>query len=372
MTAHSDHVTENLTIIIPTYNRYSHIARWLKYWSMQKNPPRVIIADATPAVDRDEPYIDLLTKTPMITYTQHNDQSTFWGRVLACKDLLETPFYALCADDDFITESAQIECTKFLREHPDYVGVHGWYYGYNLIPKFLGGREMAYGSLYPKHKDLLGGSVEERMKNVFLKEEGGPTIYGMFRSEELGPIWQSVADFSTNYSSFETCALGNVAIRGKVKLLPLLYSLRQMNEKSWITTNNFEQFHNDDELENLVKAWHATANLVSQSGSLDETFRVCARKHFDLSEVNAVFVSSFQQQFRKKFEKYYRQYVRLGRRHFLRPHFGLIFPDVSQEYLEAAELDVATIAEVILKSDLSVTNLAAARETFLDIVPVNS
>ncbi len=109
----------NLTIVIPTYERQSFLARQSRYWSI--HPVKLLILDgSTRPWNPDHLW---LRDRPNVEYV-HAETSIDY-RLRMSMDLVTTQYVALLSDDEFFLPSSLAACVKFLEEHRDYSSCKG-------------------------------------------------------------------------------------------------------------------------------------------------------------------------------------------------------------------------------------------------------
>ena len=204
-----------ITIIIPTYNRRKHLKRALTYWGIL--PFKIIVADGSQHVYKG-------TIPNNVDY-YHDSESDIYERINNALKQVDTPYSALCADDDFHTCNGILAAINFLDKNLDYDSAQGQY----LI--FSKGKYLTWkkGYQYADGFKIDGVKPVDRVKqatNPYMHQ-----IYSVYRTDvykklfkNLGKLPQhNVAEFH-----FAICS----AIIGKHIMLPVLYSVREYSPKS--------------------------------------------------------------------------------------------------------------------------------------------
>ncbi len=114
---------DNLTIIIPTYNRGQLLYRSLSYYS--KWNCRILVADSSDIINTG--IIDFKN----CEYLYLKDYQ-FSNKIEYCLKLVKTRFVCISCDDDFFSYNGMINAINFLQINTDYVAVHGRYSQFRL------------------------------------------------------------------------------------------------------------------------------------------------------------------------------------------------------------------------------------------------
>ncbi|TAE23155.1 MAG: TIGR00180 family glycosyltransferase [Candidatus Kapaibacterium sp.] len=106
-----------ITIITPTYNRPHYLTRHLDYYA--ETGLQVIVEDSS-----ESPLEHPLTSASHVRYNWKPNRG-FTEKFYTLIQQVETPYIALCSDDDFIIPEAIDECIAFLEQHPEYTVADG-------------------------------------------------------------------------------------------------------------------------------------------------------------------------------------------------------------------------------------------------------
>jgi glycosyltransferase domain-containing protein len=204
---------DKITIIIPTKNRHHYLQRIIDYYSTAD--VQVIVADAS-----KEKYAVNLPAN--ITYYHYPD-------VPYCKKLddvlkkIHTPYTLLCADDDFIIPSGINTCINFLVKNPDYNSAQGHYvFFYHSKNKLF----YSPGYLSTIDCDFNEDSALDRIKKF--NNVGIQFYYCVHKTETLKEIFSVCNEKFSNLNFVELLMGMTTVIRGKHKVLPVFYSVREL------------------------------------------------------------------------------------------------------------------------------------------------
>ncbi|SCW96230.1 MULTISPECIES: TIGR00180 family glycosyltransferase [unclassified Pseudomonas] len=208
---------ERFTIVLMTHNRPAFLRRALHYYSAY--PCSIMVLDSS-----DEACVELARLYPNIDY-QHLPQFGYWGiqsKLVYGVSRVTTEFMVFAADDDFILFDGITQSLEFLKANSDYGLCHG------------------YGMMYLAHatsvdfyrrdkivcEDYCSPSAAERVQSYlgqFL-----PPFYAVTRTDLLRD-WYKVLPDGTRFEWQEIGHAYYLLGRAKARLLPIPYSLREVN-----------------------------------------------------------------------------------------------------------------------------------------------
>ena len=121
---------EKISILIPSHNRSNHIARSLDYWD--KYNLQKIIVDSSTNIQKN------FSKKTNYFYKKN---LSFPEKILFGLQRVNTPFVAICADDDFHTENGLYEAVNYLQNNLNCSSAMGryitfWCSNSNFTPSF--------------------------------------------------------------------------------------------------------------------------------------------------------------------------------------------------------------------------------------------
>jgi len=123
---------QNITILIPTHNRPAYLKRSLDWFL--SGGFRVIVADSSRTLN-DE--VSQLQNSELTYLHRPGDYEAYTAKINEALRLVETPYVALCADDDFILHKGLEKGVSFLDNNSDYAFYQGMAYFFQVIGKRL-------------------------------------------------------------------------------------------------------------------------------------------------------------------------------------------------------------------------------------------
>ena len=208
----------NLSIVIPTRNRPSYLARAMAYYA-KFDAIQLIVCDSS-----EQPFNAEIPK--QVTY-HHFPKASFVEKIQAILPSLAKEYVVLSADDDFLLEHAMIESISFLSVNPTYTSVQGNYIAYYNL-----GKSLYYLPLYTQR---IGKSIDaetplERIASYW--GSGIQLFYSVYQKEAFCQVFQT-ADTSIRSLNLLEYHIGLTALLlGKNKYLPVFYSVRELISNS--------------------------------------------------------------------------------------------------------------------------------------------
>jgi glycosyltransferase domain-containing protein len=204
--------SDELTVVIPTYNRPIHLKRSLDYWG--GTDFNVIVADGSgERFDGEIP--------PNIRYIYDNLSSIAqrWSNSI---QKVNTPYIVVCADDDFYSINGLEVCLSFLNSHADYVSAQGLTLSFKIdnLPKIT----RPFPNLKILGHEIDGGTAKERLNQLF--KDYVYQVYSIFRTPILQLTFETCKD-QKNGNYIELGAAIIPSIFGKHKVMPVFYSARE-------------------------------------------------------------------------------------------------------------------------------------------------
>lgn len=203
----------NLTIVIPTKNRHHYLERIIDYY--ENSGLQIVIADAT--------------LTPYVKRIPGNIQYCHYPNIPYCTKLkqifekIETPFSLLCADDDFIIPQGMHSCVEFLEANPTYNSSQGHYtFFYHSKDKLF---------YTPAYLSAIGSDFNEETARERIEKFSTVSIqfyYCIHKTETLKDVFMYASNKFTNLNLVELFMGMSTLIKGKHKVLPVFYSVREL------------------------------------------------------------------------------------------------------------------------------------------------
>lgn len=220
-----------ITLLIPTINRSDFLIRQLHYYRDVGFQGHICIGDSSEVwhVNRIKKAIEELRGSINIKYREYpgvKDPECI-KRLL---ELVETPYAAFVADDDFLIPSAMEQCIRFLETHAEYSAAHGA--GITINLKSSG----AFGHVnrvrkYPQPV-VEGESAElritEHLSNYLV------TLFSVHRKETWQKMYKNISFIADRTFTGEMLPCCSSVIQGKVKELDCFYLVRQDHSQRYI------------------------------------------------------------------------------------------------------------------------------------------
>ncbi len=232
---------KKITIIILTRNRPECIKRqmdYIKNWGAQ-----IFLLDGS---DNINLYLQSLPKRdPNLKYI--HDTNGFDVRLMHMKSQIKTKYAMIMSDDEFIIKKSLEMCIQFLENNTDYVSCSGVAVGFMKSFK----NKVIY---IKKYLRLIGYEIsDEDPKERVIKhmsEYVPSSVYGVLRSSVINKFISEINySFTSSPETTENWLQNTVAYMGKIKVLPVLYWFRSMEnapiqDKNWNRTIKFYQWYN--------------------------------------------------------------------------------------------------------------------------------
>lgn len=233
---------QNLTLVIPTFNRPGHLSRLLSYYA-GKNPEFSILV-----LDSSEPEIQSANSELLRRFAGKAQHMGFPGTIRPSQKLAEglqhvgTPYAALCADDDIVFPEALGHALDFLGSHPDYVCCDGIYLNFGASKGEIN-LSVEYGS-----RSIEAEHPGARVFRLFQRYES--LFYAVYRTPDMRDLFSFIKDIPS-YHFQELFQAAGTVLKGKTHRLAEFYAARQdcvtaepTREKwqtfYWFADNNLE------------------------------------------------------------------------------------------------------------------------------------
>lgn len=201
----------DLTIVIPSHERPRHLLRILNYY--RELDVRVLVGDSSAV---PFPSSDLPANVTYFHYpTTDRIEKMAW-----ITSKVATDFCLLCGDDDFVVPGAAARCLDFLNRNPAYSSAQGRNVSFRPTGPFT------YHSIYLHAIDYaIDGDTPSRrlheMMELYVQQ-----YYAVQKTATLQDGFGASIGFrNNNFPELILCAFA--AMRGKHRVLPILYSARE-------------------------------------------------------------------------------------------------------------------------------------------------
>lgn len=205
-----------LTLVLLTHNRPAFLERALRYYA--RFPCRLLVLDSSA-----DPQQALVESFPQAEYQYFpGDTFAFLDKLKSGVPHVQTPLMAFVPDDDFILGDALQASVEFLTAHPDYSTCHGYCLMYLA--------EAACTVYLRRDKkvceDHTAPRIAQRLHSGF--GEYIPPFYSVVRTSIIKE-WYEAVPSGTNLEYQEIGHAFYLLARGKVRILPQPYVIREMN-----------------------------------------------------------------------------------------------------------------------------------------------
>ena len=202
----------DLTVLIPTFNRPSKIIRSTKYWV--KSGYKISVLDGSDEFNQE------IASIRQIRYFHWKNKSIVerWRDGILSVD---TSYFVICADDDFIGFDALERGLSFLKDNKDYSCAHGRYCAFTKNSHGL-----RAWFRYPRIEtfELNSPKTEDRLHSFF--RYYAQTIYSVQKSNQIKQLISKIpSNFPPNAFEFQFNIFN--ALVGKQKIFDDLYGVRE-------------------------------------------------------------------------------------------------------------------------------------------------
>jgi len=208
----NSHVLKEVTLVIPTHYRHRFLQRNLDYHQNAGLP--ILVVDSTDIVFFGH------KQYPNVRYF-HYPNSPFHLKMADVFQHVETPYVAVCADDDFMIPSSIKCCIEFLENNSEYASVQGHYVSFRLDEKLEMGAMYTSTIGYHINADTIADRIKQVINHRFHQD------YSVHHTETLKYFYQEI------HSHYSTRILGEYAlpliasINGKHKVIPVFHVARE-------------------------------------------------------------------------------------------------------------------------------------------------
>jgi glycosyltransferase domain-containing protein len=232
-----------ITLLIPTYNRPSHLQRLLNYLETSGQSLSVLIADSS-LQDQKNANMQVIQKSnyPGIEYVPYASEIRIETKICNALHRVKTPYVVMCADDDFIIPSAALLCADFLEKNADYTVAQGYYYSFSMKrlnnePCFNWVPMYSSGTI-----SLTADDPKERL--AYVSSTYVHTFYAVHRTATLRTIFNLFEKGCTSDYSFSEIWLTFISmLYGKMQILPIPIGFREItcHNTGWLLESDYNE-----------------------------------------------------------------------------------------------------------------------------------
>lgn len=209
---------DQFTLVLLTHKRPSFLRRSLQYYKDFQG--RILVLDSSL-----QPAEDIAGRFPNVDY-HHLPQFDYMGfqaKITHGLGLVQTPYMALVADDDFVLPDAIVESLAFLDANPDY----GMCHGYNLM-YLATGRHTNYYRRDKKLEQEDFASDDPRQRVLDYLYAYIPPFYAVTRTALLQD-WARQIPANMRFEWLEVSHVYFLLASAKARMLPIPYVVREAN-----------------------------------------------------------------------------------------------------------------------------------------------
>lgn len=222
-----------ISIIVPTLNRSDYLIKMLRYFDSVGFDGHVLIGDSSTAlhVKKTKECISMLGKTMKITYREYPGKKNY-ECIRELLNEVDTPYALWMCDDDILIPSTLKKCAQFLKDNPDYSCAGGAAYMYTLKSKGAFGE---IGHIWRYRVDQIAEEKSSERLNKLMREYT-VIAYSLCRTEQFKSKFifdgfEKLTDIAIAGELLPTCMC---AVQGKVKMLDMLFVLRQNHDERYL------------------------------------------------------------------------------------------------------------------------------------------
>jgi len=211
---------KQLTYLLPTHNRPHFMRRLLTFMDLMNEKASILIADSSQQEHRKQNQDLVEEYGQKLNLSYHHVDLAPSTKFRLAVEMVETPYLAFCADDDFLLPDTVYSCVDFLSHSPDYSCAQGI-----MVSLDIDKQNRCY--------KLRGYSLEDDSpikRFQRLAANWYSTFYSVYRTPAIVKAYQVTDDVCDDSRAriFPELLLSQMTvILGKVKFFPCLYNLRE-------------------------------------------------------------------------------------------------------------------------------------------------
>ncbi|GEM_PF-1671644 len=255
----------DLTVIVPTYNRYQLLGRLLHYYRACRAPYPMLLLDSSRDAMPAEVQ-ELLRTLPNASHLRYEPSIRPTAKMADGAHQVTTPFAVLWADDDLMVPRAMGKAVEFLQQHQEASVAHGYAGLFEQRPALERAGQGKTLSVGPyTQNSYLDETATQRLAHYF--RSGSTIFYSVHRAPNLAGNLARCLEYGLDSQSADgpvvlrsdswvEIALACLSlIQGQAQRLELLYMLRErhagmnswevgaarVDTFDWFTSNSFSQ-----------------------------------------------------------------------------------------------------------------------------------
>ena len=218
-----------LTCLVPTHNRPQFLRRLMRFF-VQVQPQfliRIIDSSEGSAATENRSIVDDVSHQLQVDY--QNIAQPFYEKISTGLASVTSPFVAMCADDDCLFPETVTRSVDFLEHEPTYESAMGHKAQLNTTKKFWPGSLKVL-----KGYSIDSESVLDRCR--LMATQWYSNFYAVYRTPTLLHHFRIVSANSSPKSlpQLPEMLMSQFSVlRGRAKVLPMMYSIWQRHETNW-------------------------------------------------------------------------------------------------------------------------------------------
>jgi len=267
-------MTDDYTLIIPTYNRSRLLMALLRFLAAEGADFPIMVLDSSNAEHRVRNRALAAQSVLKLEYVEYDEDTHPFDKFRDGVHRVQTPLGSMCADDDLVFVDGIRRCIRHLHENPDVCVAHGYYF--TFLDQGANGIDLTAMLYFTPGID----NDEPLWRLRTLLRSYQALTYGIYRT----PVLQSVFDGVQQVQSLLARELLSGAlsvVRGKIARLKCFYGGRSHNPSEkyshwhpleWLITNPREFLEEYGRYRNILLC--ALTQLSTNKFSLAETERI--------------------------------------------------------------------------------------------------
>jgi len=228
-----------LTIIIPTRNRPNNLGRLLKYYDGRTSRFELIIADSSSGNHFLQNKNSCERSNLQTTHTEYSEEIPLVDKINSSLKEVQTPYVAICADDDFISLVGLQSAIKFLIKNKSFSAAHGNYISY-CAKKTKSGVTFDWSPSYTDSRTISQSKPKNRLHAHH--SDYTPTFYAVHRTSSIREGFESAVTATDDVRFGELLPSMTAVINGKFKHLNVFYGARYNAQQTGSTADNLTDF----------------------------------------------------------------------------------------------------------------------------------
>uniref|UniRef100_A0A7V3J933 TIGR00180 family glycosyltransferase n=1 Tax=candidate division CPR3 bacterium TaxID=2268181 RepID=A0A7V3J933_UNCC3 len=232
------YLIDKLTVITTPHYGHFYLKRFLLYYQQYNNPVKLLILDSSP-----EEFTDNLETCD---YFKFDHRIRFEEKLYLGLSRIETPYAAICSDDDFLIPAGLQEAVAFLEANSDYALAQGKTFSFYM----RNGRQFRVCHSQVGHSIEDDSALSRTLRHL---RDYYVTFSAVHRTNVLKYIWEEALSNTYDYRLGELLASLLSLSAGKLKSFDRLFCARRYshtstgqtmdnNPKARVTRNNYERF----------------------------------------------------------------------------------------------------------------------------------